>query len=216
MCLSVCLSVCLSACLCVCLCVCLSVCLPVCVSLCLSVCLSVCLPACLCVSVWLSNMSVFLGKRPYIVFPRIVRARSINFTVCVIRGLFEGAVYSEGANYSKKYGMSSPGWCIFHMHVIRSCFCVRDLRSTPVWWYILLPPLFFHVIIPSRPNVTFCVRKQSVCMSVCMSVCVSVCLSSTSVFVCQRHDIESVMVDFFSFMLFSALSGLTHRCFASD
>ena len=35
---------------------------------------------------------------------RIVRARSINFTVCVMRGLFEGAVYSEGANYSRKYG----------------------------------------------------------------------------------------------------------------
>ena len=36
---------------------------------------------------------------------RIVRARSINFTVCVMRGLFEGAVYSEGANYSRKYGI---------------------------------------------------------------------------------------------------------------
>ena len=35
---------------------------------------------------------------------RIVRARSINFTVCVMRGLFEGAVYSEGTNYSRKYG----------------------------------------------------------------------------------------------------------------
>ena len=29
------------------------------------------------------------------VFPRIVSARSINFTVCVLRGLFEGAVYSR-------------------------------------------------------------------------------------------------------------------------
>ena len=33
------------------------------------------------------------------------RARSINFTVCVMRGLFEGAVYSKGANYSRKYGI---------------------------------------------------------------------------------------------------------------
>ena len=32
----------------------------------------------------------------------MVRARSINFTVC---GLFQGAVYSEGANYSRKYGI---------------------------------------------------------------------------------------------------------------
>ena len=42
----------------------------------------------------------------YAVFPRIhvVSARSINFTVCVMRGLFEGAVYSEGANYLSKYG----------------------------------------------------------------------------------------------------------------
>ena len=39
----------------------------------------------------------------YTVFPRIVRARSINFTVCVMRGLFEGAVYSESANYLRKY-----------------------------------------------------------------------------------------------------------------
>ena len=61
------------------------------------------------------------------IFPRIVRARSINFTVCVMRGRFEGAlysrarsikftvcvmrglfetaVYSEGANYSRKYGI---------------------------------------------------------------------------------------------------------------
>ena len=44
------------------------------------------------------------GKQ-YTVFPRIVRARSINFTVCVMRGLFEGVVYSEGANYSRKYGI---------------------------------------------------------------------------------------------------------------
>ena len=39
-----------------------------------------------------------------------LRARSnssrINGTVCVMRGLFEGAVYSEGANYSRKYGIS--------------------------------------------------------------------------------------------------------------
>ena len=28
-----------------------------------------------------------------IVFPRIVRARSINFTFCVMRGQFEGALY---------------------------------------------------------------------------------------------------------------------------
>ena len=36
---------------------------------------------------------------------RIVHARSINFTVCVMRGLFEGAVYLWRANYSRKYGM---------------------------------------------------------------------------------------------------------------
>ena len=36
---------------------------------------------------------------------RIVRTRSINFTVCVMRGLFEGVVYLEGTNYSRKYGM---------------------------------------------------------------------------------------------------------------
>ena len=36
---------------------------------------------------------------------RIVRVRSINFTVCVMHGLFESAVYSEGANYSRKYGI---------------------------------------------------------------------------------------------------------------
>ena len=29
----------------------------------------------------------------YTVFPRIVRARSINFTVCVMLGQFEGALY---------------------------------------------------------------------------------------------------------------------------
>ena len=38
---------------------------------------------------------------------RIVHVRSINFTVCVMHGLFEGAVYSEGANYSRKYGSCS-------------------------------------------------------------------------------------------------------------
>ena len=37
---------------------------------------------------------------------RIVRTRSIIFTVCVMRGLFEGVVYLEGANYSRKYGIS--------------------------------------------------------------------------------------------------------------
>ena len=36
---------------------------------------------------------------------RIVRVRSINFTVCVMRSLFEGVVYSEGANYARKYGI---------------------------------------------------------------------------------------------------------------
>ena len=34
-------------------------------------------------------------KLPYTVFPRIVRAQSINFTVCVMRGQFEGALYSR-------------------------------------------------------------------------------------------------------------------------
>ena len=28
-------------------------------------------------------------------FPRIVRTRSINFTVCIMRGQFEGALYSR-------------------------------------------------------------------------------------------------------------------------
>ena len=32
-------------------------------------------------------------KRRDTVFPRIVRARSINVTVCVMRGQFEGALY---------------------------------------------------------------------------------------------------------------------------
>ena len=31
----------------------------------------------------------------YTIFPQIVRARSINFTVCVMRGQFEGALYSR-------------------------------------------------------------------------------------------------------------------------
>ena len=34
-------------------------------------------------------------KQKYTVFRRIVRARSINFTVCVMRGQFEGALYSR-------------------------------------------------------------------------------------------------------------------------
>ena len=45
------------------------------------------------------------GCSIYTVFPLIVCARSIHFTVCVMRGLFEGAVYSEGANYSRKYNI---------------------------------------------------------------------------------------------------------------
>ena len=31
----------------------------------------------------------------YTVFPRIVRARSINFTAVMLRGQFEGALYSR-------------------------------------------------------------------------------------------------------------------------
>ena len=34
-------------------------------------------------------------KQKYTVFRRIVRARSINFTVCVMRGQFEGVLYSR-------------------------------------------------------------------------------------------------------------------------
>ena len=36
------------------------------------------------------------------VFPRIVRARSINFTVCVMRGQFEGALYSRVRSNSSR------------------------------------------------------------------------------------------------------------------
>ena len=36
------------------------------------------------------------------VFPRIIRARSINFTVCVMRGLFEGALYSRAWSNSSR------------------------------------------------------------------------------------------------------------------
>ena len=36
------------------------------------------------------------------VFPRIVRARSINFTVCVMRGQFEGALYSRAWSNSSR------------------------------------------------------------------------------------------------------------------
>ena len=36
------------------------------------------------------------------VFPRIVRARSINFTVWVMRGQFEGALYSRARSNSSR------------------------------------------------------------------------------------------------------------------
>ena len=36
-----------------------------------------------------------LCTHTHTVFPRIVRARSINFTVCVMRGQFEGTLYSR-------------------------------------------------------------------------------------------------------------------------
>ena len=39
---------------------------------------------------------------PNTVFPRIVRARSINFTVCVMRGQFEGALYSRVRSNSSR------------------------------------------------------------------------------------------------------------------
>ena len=36
------------------------------------------------------------------VFPRIVREWSINFTVCVMRGQFEGALYSRARSNSSR------------------------------------------------------------------------------------------------------------------
>ena len=42
------------------------------------------------------------GKVLITVFPRIVCARSINFTVCVMHGIFEGAVYSRARSNSSR------------------------------------------------------------------------------------------------------------------
>ena len=36
------------------------------------------------------------------VFPRIVRVRSINYTVCVMCGQFEGALYSRARSNSSR------------------------------------------------------------------------------------------------------------------
>ena len=56
------------------------------------------------------------------VFPRIVRTRSINFTVCVMRGLFEGAVYSRARSIRVR-GRIVHAWSInFTVCVMRGLF----------------------------------------------------------------------------------------------
>ena len=48
-----------------------------------------------CLLIFISITYYYFCVYLYTVFPRIVRARSINFTVCVMRGQFEGVVYSR-------------------------------------------------------------------------------------------------------------------------
>ena len=79
------------------------------------------------------------------VFPRIVRARSINFTVCIMRGLFEGAVYSEGATYSRKYGIYCSEYLLKH-------------EAIPSWKILNQTVKFHHRILSSNVPQKFCVR----------------------------------------------------------
>ena len=62
--------------------------------------------------------SVNVLSFPHTVFPRIVRARSINFTVCVMCGLFEGAVYSRARSNSSR--------AVYKFHRLRY---VRSIRG---------------------------------------------------------------------------------------
>ena len=58
---------------------------------------------------------------------RIVRARSTNFTVCVMRGLFEGVVYSRARSIRGRGRIVRARSINFTVCVMRGLFGGREL-----------------------------------------------------------------------------------------